>query len=177
MVEWWAGRVNTTTSGRGQLVFNCNSFLDALSQQVPANVIETTNTLAGYTAVTAPPESSIPTFKAVTGSTQNVIYGDTISPPSAIDYVYDKNDFNSGFMVFLAGTGATLAGAWAAIGQSLPYTDGRGNRHNQFNIYGQLPWPPTPSVDTFYVSAVAPINYGDADYYGFPWVPTPQTNV
>ena len=80
-------------------------------------------------------------------------------------------------MVFLAGPGATLAGAWSAIGQNGAWTDGDGNRHSEFVIFSPLPWPPTPGVDTFYVSTTAPINVGDESYYGFPYVPNPTQAV
>ena len=44
-------------------------------------------------------------------------------------------------------------------------------------IFSPLPWPPTPGVDTFYVSTTAPINVGDESYYGFPYVPNPTQAV
>lgn len=173
--DWFGGRVKTTETSRGQLVFNVNSYLDVVTQKLPANVIEVTNTMAGYTAATAPPSSSIPVFDTFTGSSQNVIYGDCLSP--TFGHVYDNGTFNEGYMIFLAGPGATLAGAWSAVGVSEKFTDGDSNEHNEFQLYALLPWPPTPGVDKFYVSSAAPINLGDESYYGFPWVPTPQTAV
>jgi hypothetical protein len=80
-------------------------------------------------------------------------------------------------MVFLSGSGATLAGAWSAIGQNGEFTDGDGNHHTEMVIYSPLPWPPTPGVDQFYVSTTAPINLGDEDYFGFPYVPLPTQAV
>jgi hypothetical protein len=78
-------------------------------------------------------------------------------------------------MVFLAGAGATLAGCWSAIGQNGKFTDGSHNDHSEFTVYAALPWPPTPTVDTFYVSKTAPIDSADPASYGFPFVPVPQT--
>lgn len=174
-IDWFGGRVGDTTSGRGYLQFSVDDFMSVLTQKLPANVIEVTNTMAGYTAATAPPSSSIPVFETFTGSTENNILGDCLTP--TFGHVYDNNTFNGGYMIFLAGTGATLAGAWSAVGISEKYTDGHGNEHNEFQLYASLPYPPTPGVDKFYVSQTAPINLGDESYFGFPWVPTPQTAV
>ena len=80
-------------------------------------------------------------------------------------------------MVFLSGTGATLAGVWSAIGANGAYTDGDGNKHSIFKIYTPLPWAPTPGVDSFYVSMTAPANAADGDYFGFPYVPAPQGSL
>jgi hypothetical protein len=37
-----------------------------------------------------------------------------------------------------------------------------------------MPWTPNPG-DVFYVSAHSPIDQADGDYYGFPYVPDPET--
>ena len=173
--EWFMGRVGGCTVGQGQLKFQVANLLDAMSEKIPANVIEVTNTLAGFTGATAPPSSSVPVFEAFDGSTETVIYGDCLSPTSG--HVYDNNTFNAGYMIFLDGAGATLAGAWSAVGRSLKFTDGHSNEHNEFDLYSPLPWPPTPGVDQFYVSTAAPIDQTEEDYYGFPWVPAPSTAV
>lgn len=170
--EWFGGRIGNCTIGRNQLEFSVSSFLDVVTQKLPANVIESTSTLAGYTAASRPAgDTSQPTFAVFAGSTPSVIYGDTLSPSAG--HIYAANQFNAGYMVFLAGAGATLAGVWSAIGSSLEFTDGHANNHNQFNIYTPLPWAPTPTVDTFYVSTAAPINLADGNYFGFPFVPNP----
>lgn len=174
--EWWGGRVHTVEVERNQLVFACKSYLDVLTQKVPSTVIEVTNTLAGNTAVTLPAgDASIPTFACYAGSTENYIIADCLSPTS--HHIYGGNEFAGGYMVFLSGSGATLAGAWSAIGQNGEFVDGSGNHHSEFELYAPLPWPPTPGVDTFYVSKSAPINLGDEGSYGFPYVPSPQTAV
>ncbi len=174
--DWFGGRVTNANVERNKLTFNLTSFLDVVTQKVPSTVIEVTNTLAGTTAVTLPAgDPSIPIFQCFTGSTENFIIADALSP--TLDRIYSGNLFVGGYMVFLSGPGATLAGAWSAIGQNGEFTDGDGNHHSEFEIYTPLPWPPTPTVDTFYVSMAPPINLGDESYYGFPYVPNPQTGV
>ena len=174
--EWFGGRVDTASTERGKIVFNCSSFLNVITQKVPSAVVEVTNTLASTAAVTRPAgDASIPTFQCYAGSTENYIIADCLSPTA--NNIYSGNEFAGGYMVFLAGTGATLAGAWSAIGQNGRFTDGSGNHHSEFKIYAPLPWPPTPGVDKFYVSKTAPINLGDENYYGFPYVPNPQSAV
>ena len=114
---WFGGRVANTTFGRNQIQFTVNSFLDVVTQKVPANVIESTSTLAGYTAATIPAgDASIPTFLTFTGSSTNIILADAISPVPGFIYVHGK--FAAGYLVFLAGAGATLAGVWSAIGNN-----------------------------------------------------------
>jgi hypothetical protein len=170
--EWFGGRIADSTIGRNQIQFSVNSFLDVVTQKLPPNVIESTSTLAGFTAATRPAgDATQPTFATFTGSSTTVIYGDTLSPSSG--HIYGVGTFDGGYMVFLNGPGATLGGVWSAIGSSLEFDDGNGNHHNQFNIYTPLPWAPTPTVDTFYVSTTAPINLNDGTYFGFGFVPQP----
>lgn len=173
---WYAGRIHTAAPGRNRITFTTKSLIDVLSQKVPSTVIETTNTLASTGAVTVPAgDANTPTFACIVPSTNNYIVADCIQPTA--DKIYSGNEFAGGYMVFLSGAGATLAGCWSAIGQNGEYTDGHGNHHSEFQIYSPLPWPPTPDVDTFYVSTTAPINLGDENYYGFPYVPAPQNSV
>ena len=173
---WYGGRVHTCKVRRNGIVFNTKSYLDVLTQEVPSTVVEVTNTLASTGAVTLPPgDPSVPTFQCIRPSTETYIVADCLSP--AADNIYSGNEFMGGYMVFLSGTGATLAGAWSAIGQNGAWTDGEGNKHSEFTIYSPLPWPPSPLVDTFYVSKTPPLNATDAGYYGFPYVPVPQGSV
>lgn len=174
--EWFGGRIGNVTIDRSQLQFNVSSFLDVVTQKVPANVIESTSTLAGYTAATIPPgDASIPIFQTFAGSTTNSIIADCLSPTA--DKIYSGNQFVAGYMVFLQSAGATLPGVWSAIGGNGEFTDGNGNDHSIFSIYSPLPWAPTPGVDTFYVSQAAPINQADGDFFGFPYTPAPTTAV
>ena len=174
---WWGGRVHTASPKRNQLTFNCKDYLDTLSQKVPSAVVEVTNTLASSAAATLPASpAGLPVFAAVTGSSDNNIIGDCTSPSA--HHIYGTNQFAGGYMVFLAGTGATLAGCWLAIGQNSEYNDGHGNHFNQFETYQVLPYPPTPGVDTFYVSMQAPADISSVGpQSGFPFVPAPQQAV
>jgi hypothetical protein len=147
-----------------------------VTQKVPSTVVETTNTMASTTAVTLPAgDSSIPVFECVAPSTQTYIVADCTEPSAG--RIYSGNLFSGGYMVFLSGPGATLAGAWSAVGQNGEWVDGHGNHHSQFIIYNPLPWPPTPGVDKFYISKTAPINVGDENFFGFPYVPAPTQAV
>ena len=174
--QWWGGRIDTVQVERNKLSLNCRSFLDVVSQKVPSTVIEVTNTMASSMVVTVPAgDAHAPVFACYTGSTADYIIADCTSPTA--NKIYSGNQFAGGYMVFLSGPGATLAGCWSAIGQNGAFTDGHGNKHTEFEIYSALPWPPTPGVDTFYVSATAPIDIGEEGYYGFPFVPSPQSGV
>lgn len=174
--EWFGGRIGTSTIDRSQIVFSVSSFLDVVTQKVPANVIESTSTLAGYTAATIPPgDASQPVFQVFAGTNTTQIIADCLTPTAG--KIYSDNLFVAGYMVFLAGPGATLTGVWSAIGSNITFHDGNGNSHSEFLIYSALPWAPTPGVDTFYVSMAAPINSTDPDYYGFNFVPSPVSAV
>jgi hypothetical protein len=174
--ELFGGRIATTEVSRGKIQWTVNSYMDVLDQKLPANVIEWTNTFASYTAATIPAgDPSIPLFQVVTGSTPNSIIADCVSPTAG--KIYSGNLFTGGYMVFLDGTGATLAGAWSAIGGNGKYTDGDGNDHSIFSIYAALPWAPTPGADQFYVSMAAPVDVSEGGNYGFPYVPDPSTGV
>lgn len=173
---WFGGRVQTCKVARNKITFNTKSYLDVIKQKVPTTVVEVTNTLASTAAVTLPAgDASIPTFETVTGSSETNIIAECLSPTA--DVIYSGNLFVGGYMVFLAGSGATLAGAWSAISGSGLYTDGDGNRWNYFTLYTPLPWPPTPGVDKFYVSKAAPVDVTDDGDFGFPYVPAPQQAV
>jgi hypothetical protein len=169
---WFGGRVQNCIVQRNKIVINTKSYLDVINQKVPSTVVETTNTLASTGAVTIPAgDASVPTFKCIVGSTETYIIADCTGPTA--HKIYSGNLFSGGYMVFLSGSGATLAGAWSAIGQNGEFTDGDGNHWSEFVIYSPLPWPPTPTVDTFYVSTTPPLNLTDENYYGFPYVPIP----
>jgi hypothetical protein len=171
-VEWYAGLNVSCKVGRSGIIFNTKNLMYLLNQKLPGGAVEVTNSLAGNTAVQAPPASSVPVFMTFQGSTEATIYGDALTPNAG--HIYGTGDFDAGYMVFLDGPGATLAGAWVGVGSSLEYTDGHSNNHNQFNVYNGLPWPPTPGVDKFYVSTKIPIDPDDEGSFGFPWVPDPE---
>ena len=173
---WFGGRIGATSVGRNEIEFTVNSFLDVVTQKLPANVIESTSTLAGFTAASlVAGETSQPTFQVFAGTTTNSIIADCLSPTA--NKIYSGNLFVAGYMVFLPGAGATLAGFWSAIGGNGAYIDGNGNHHSIFSIYTAMPWAPTPVVDQFYVSPAAPINSADGDFFGFPYTPQPTVAV
>lgn len=170
--EWFGGWIADVQVMRGSIIFTVNSFLDVINQKVPPNVIELTNTLAGYagaTPVLVDSETAIARFTVVAPSSADVILGDTISPSA--HKIYGTNKFIYGYMVFEAGT--TLAGFWSAIAGNLNFNAGGGIHYNQFDVYSPFPWDPTPG-DTFYVSTQFPINQADGSYFGFPYVPAPE---
>lgn len=177
---WFGGRVQNCKVARNKITFNTKSNLDVVTQKVPSTVVEVTNTLASTAAVTLPSgDPSVPVFACFTGSSDDQVIADCTSPSAG--RIYSGNLFAGGYMVFLSGPGATLAGAWSAISGNGEYTDGDDNDHSIFTLYSPLPWPPTPFTDgagdTFYVSTTPPINLGDEGYYGFPFVPAPQQAV
>lgn len=171
---WFGGRVDTCKVSRNKLVFNVKSYLDVVTQKVPSTVIEVTNTLASTAAVTIPTgQTTVPVFACVTQSSETQIIADCLTPTA--DKIYSGNLFAGGYMVFLSGAGATLAGIWSAIGANGSFTDGSGNTHSQFTLYNALPYPPTPGVDTFYVSMTAPADLSsEGAQSGFPFVPNPS---
>jgi hypothetical protein len=175
-IDWFGGRVDTVVVERNKVTFNIESYLNVVSQKVPSTVIEVTNTLASTTAVTIPTgDASVPVFQTFTGSTESLIHADCLSPVA--NKIYSGDLFSGGYVVFVSGAGATLAGAWSAIAANGIYTDGDGNRHSNFQLYAPLPWPPDPATDKFYISMAPPINLGDEVYYGFPYVPSTQSQV
>lgn len=172
--ELWGGFIGTTSPQRGKIEFSVNSYLYVLDQNVPSGLIEVTNTLASYSGGTPPSGYSVmPQCSIFTGSSPNLLYADEVTPnPGNIP---SGNAWKDCFVVFNGGTGATLQGQFSIIGNNGMYTDGNGNHHIAISLDSPLPWAPTPGVDTFYVSAQNPVNQADGDYYGFPYVPAPQT--
>ena len=174
--ELFGGRIADTKVQRGQVAWTVNSFLDCLSEQLPPNLIEVTNTLASYTGATPQPgDATCPVFQCFAGSTTTDIYADCLSPTP--DRIYGEGKFVGGYAVFLPGPNATLAGVWSGIANNASFSDGQGNKHSSIQLFSPLPWVPTPGADTFVVSGTAPINQADGDYYGFPYVPAPQSAV
>lgn len=172
--ELWGGFIGSTSPQRGKIQFSVNSYLYVLDQKVPTGLIEVTNTLASYTGGKPPTGFSVmPQFAIVVGSTPNQLICDQISPIP--HNVPSGNSLKDGFVVFNGGTGATLQGQFSIVGNNGAYDDGHGNHYTAISLDSPLPWAPTPGVDTFYVSGANPVNQADGDYYGFPFVPAPQT--
>lgn len=171
----YGGYIGNSTTQRGAIDFQVNSFLAVTGQQVPTNVIELLNTAAAYAGATPPKGFSvIPQFNAVQESNETVVNGDQTYPDA--HSILDTNVAQGGFLVFNSGPNATLGGVWSAIQQNIQVIVG-GTPYNQFVLYAPLPWPPTQGLDTFYVSGASPINQADGDYVGFPYVPNPLAAV
>lgn len=177
--ERFGGWVNDTEIGRGYIKFTVASFLSAINQKVPANVIESSNALASYSgAFPSVPdgETQIPTFAVVAPSNTNVILGQCTGPnPGSI---YGTNRFLRGFLYFTSGS---LKGFWSPIVANQSYNAGGGIHYNQFQTAAQFPWAPNPG-DTFYASLQPALDFAGAqaageDFFGFPFVPTPVTSV
>lgn len=178
--EWFGGRVASAVVQRGSIKFTINSFLDVVNQKVPPNVIELSNSLAGYvgaTPVLADAETKVPTFTTIAPSSTDVIIGDTIQPTA--HKIYGTDAFIRGFMVFAAGS--TLAGFWSPVAHNLKrFVIGTGN-FNEFDVFAPFPWAPTPG-DVFYVSTAWPVDLASAQavnaaYFGFPFVPVPESAI
>lgn len=173
--ELFGGRIGATEIGRGEIKFTCNSFLDVINQNIPGQVIESTNPLAASTAATPPSGmSSIPRFNVIAGSTQNVLILDMTAPTP--HFIFDDNVLFNGFLVFNNIPGATLGRQWSAIQANKKVTIDSVD-YNEVELYTTLPFEPTVGADTCYISGKAPINLNDPNYQGFPYVPQPANAI
>ena len=171
--EWFGGRIADVEVKRGEINFTINSFLDVVNQYCPTNVIELLNTLAAYKGAAPPPGfTHIPQFNVIETSGTQFVYGDQTYPVA--HSVLNTNVVRNGFLVFNSTPNATLGGVFSAIAQNFNMLIG-GIHYSGFQLYTPLPWSPTPGVDTFYVSAPNKILQSDGDYYGFPYVPYPES--
>lgn len=172
--ELFAGFIGKTSPQRGKIQFSINDYRYVLDQKVPTGLIEVTNTLASYTGGAPPTGFSVmPQFAVIVGSTPNLLICDQISPtPHGVP---SGGAFDGAFVVFNGGSGATLQGQFSIVGNNGAFDDGHGNHYTSISLTSPLPWAPTPGVDTFYVSGQNPVNQADGDYFGFPFVPAPQT--
>ncbi len=173
-MELFGGFVGDCEVSTGLIKFTVPSYLYVLNQKVPSGVIEVTNPLASYTGGTPPAGySSMPQFNVFAGSTPTVLIADMTAPSAGS--IPNTHALRDGYVVFNGGSGATLQGQFSIIGDNSTFTDGNSNHHTEIQLYSPLPWAPTPGVDTFFVSAASPIDQTDGDYYGFPYVPAPET--
>jgi hypothetical protein len=173
-MELFAGWVGAIEPARGVIKLQVNSYLYALDQKVPSGIIESSSTLASYSAG-KPPEDypAMAQFKVVAGSTESIVYGDQISPHN--NRIPSNDAWDGHYLVFNGGAGATLRGVFSIIARNSLFTSSPGHDHTEFQLYSPLPWAPTPDIDTFYVAAPAPITSTEAGYAGFPYVPAPET--
>lgn len=177
--EWFGGWINDTEIGRGYIKFTVASFLSAINQKVPPNVIEGSNAFASYSGAfpSAPDgETKIPTFTVVAPSNTNVILGQCTGPnPGSI---YGNNRFIRGYLQFTSGS---LKGFWSPIAANSNYNAGGGIHYNQFQTFAQFPWAPDPG-DTFYASLQPALDLAGAQaagetFQGFPYVPNPAAAI
>jgi hypothetical protein len=154
----FGGRIAKFQIERGKIVFTVNSFLDVVNEMVPTNVIELTNTGAGYAGATPPAGcATIPQFNVIAGSTAGLVIGDQTGPNA--HGIFANNQLVGGYLVFNGGSGATLARQFARIAGNFGVIVS-GTKYNEFILYDPLPWAPTAGTDTFYVSAAAQVNTG-----------------
>ncbi|HKT10714.1 MAG TPA: DUF2163 domain-containing protein [Terriglobia bacterium] len=169
--ELFGGRISECTVERGAIHFTVNSFLDVVNQYVPANTIELLNTVASWRGASPPAGLSVvPYFTAHAGSSDIQVYGDCTSPTPG--QIFNQNALRGGYIVF---RGGSLNGVWSSILSNQHPIVG-GVEVNDFVLYQPLPWPPSAG-DVFYATSTSPINQADGDYYGFPYVPNPETGI
>ena len=175
--QLFGGRVGATTCQRGTITFSVSSFLDVVTQNVPTNLIEILNTGAAYAGATPPAGwSTVPQFNVIGPASPNVLILDNTSGGGGAHHIYGANVLQHGFVMFNYGPNATLGGQYSAIAQNVSVTVGLTN-YNQIVLFTPLIFPPTPGVDTCFISGPAPINSTDGDYGGFPFVPSPLSSV
>jgi hypothetical protein len=172
--ERFGGRVGKTNVVRGQIKFNCTDFLDVLNQNVPAQVIEVTNSQVSGVGATPPSGlASIPRFNVIAGSTERVLILDCISPSA--HQIFGEDALHNGFLIFQSTGTSTVGGLWSAILGNKELVINPGDHHyNEITLCSPLPFAPSPGVDTCLVSGAAPINQADGNFNGFPFVPTPE---
>lgn len=164
--ELFGGQIGDTLVHRNEIKFTVNSFLAVVNQQVPGAVVENLNTVAGMYGATPPSGLTVvPTFTVTSGSTQGVIHADCLAPTPG--QIFSTNAFQGGFLQFLTGS---LSGTASAIITNFSIS----GPHNQFTLYGNFPWVPSVG-DMFYASSTYPINQADGSYFGFPYVPDPNS--
>jgi hypothetical protein len=171
-MELFGGFIGSVLPSRGLIQLTANDYRYVLNQKVPTGLIEVTNTLASYTGGTPPSGySSCPQFAVLAGSNTTVLHADQTSPSAGS--VPGTNSLNDGYVVFSSGA---CQGLYSIIGRNSGWLDTGSHNHTQIQLMSPLPWAPQAG-DMFYVSAASPINQSDGDYYGFPYVPAPETAV
>ena len=173
-IEIFGGRMGDINSAdRKHLGFTVNSFLDVAKKKVPACVIQLSNTLIPSYGMTPPiGMTNIPRFEIITGSTEIELICDCIDPTH---HIFEEGDLKNGFLVFEATNGA-LAKLWAGIQNNKPITID-GVSYNAILLYNRFPYPPSPGVDKVYISGASPVNSIDNEYYGFPYIPSPEASL
>jgi hypothetical protein len=172
--EWFAGWIGDAQTQDGAIQFSINSYMYALNQKVPSGVIEVTNPVASYSGAVPPAGfTSMPKMQVINdhtpGTTNSVVYAVGYPDPF---YIPANGIFDDHYLVFI--DGSSLQGQFSVIGRNTTYHGGTGYDRAEFQLYSPLPWAPAAG-DLFYIAKQAPINSTDGSYYGFPYVPAPET--
>jgi len=168
--EWFAGWIGDAQDQAGSIQFSINSYMYALNQKVPTGVIEVTNPVASYSG-TVPPigESKVVELFVEPGSTESIVYCNRIDNPFSFPA---DDEWDDHYIVFMGGS--TLQGQYSVIGRNTIFNTHSSLNFIELQLYSPLPWAPAHN-DTFYISKQPPINQADGSYYGFPYVPAPET--
>ncbi len=160
--ELFGGRIGNVVVERGSIKFTVSSFLDVVNQMVPGAVVESTNTIAGFKGASGPGGSrTVPKFTVTSASNAQ------ITGSSGTNYLV--GDFTDGFVYMLSGS---LSGMWSPItGNAATLLT-----NTAFNLSVPFPFPPSVG-DVFYASATFPNVQGSVQYFGFPFVPAPESAV
>ncbi len=179
----FGGLISGATIEQGKIVLTVDSYMNALNLLVPPNVIENTNTLAGYrgaTPVIVDAEDIVAQFTVVAPSSNTNILAMCTSPNAG--KIYSTNKFRYGYIFF--NPGSSLANQFSIVAANGNFNAGAGVHYNQFIVYAAFPWPPTPG-DTFFASFKFPVDQGDPGALTlapgritwFPRVPSPETAI
>jgi len=161
--ELFGGRIGNVTISRGSIKFSVTSFLDVINQMVPGPVVESTNPISGFKGASGPGGTNIVPNFTVTTASQNQVNGS--------GGTFAVGDFTDGFLYMTSGQ---LKGMWSVITGNSATLAGV----TTFNLSMPFPWSPALG-DTFYASSVYPLDKttAGANYFGFPFVPAPETAV
>ena len=160
--ELFGGRIGNVVVERASIKFTVSSFLDVVNQMVPGSIIESTNTIAGFKGASGPGGSrTVPTFTVTSASASQ------ITGSSGTNYTVGA--FTDGYVYMTSGS---LTGMWSPITGNAATV----STNTAFNL--SVPFPSVPAAgDTFYASATFPNVQGGAQYFGFPFVPAPESAV
>src|ERR1039458_4526952 len=147
----FGGRITGASTTPTTIDFTVTSFLDVINQKVPSNVIENTNVIASFAGAKPPAGfATIPQFSVFAGSTNDVLYLDCTN---FAGHIFDTNLLRGGWLMWNTAAGNTLGGFFSIIGANKDYIDGSFHHHNLVQMISAFPWPPTPGVDTCFISA------------------------
>lgn len=103
-------------------------------------------------------DSAVAQFSIASGSTPTTLICSATSPTAG--KIYGEGALTGAFIVFNGGPGTTLGRVLARVATNDEYSVSGPYKYNRLYLYAALPWAPTPGVDTFYLSAGAPVAQG-----------------